>query len=143
METRPLPLSDDASAGFWEACARRELCIQACAECGARRFPPRLLCPACRSGVSTWPAVCGRARVFSYVVCHPPVLPAFRERAPYAVLLVELEEDPRIRLIGNLLDAPPEAARIGLAVEVCFEEVGDGVVLPQWRPAQRSRATNG
>ena len=88
-------------------------------------------------------AVSGHGRVFSYVVCHPPVLPAFGERVPYAVLLVELEEDPRIRLIGNLLDAPPEAARIGLEVEVCFEDVGQGVVLPQWRPVQRSRATNG
>ena len=135
MDEIPLPLPDDTSAGFWDACARRELRVQACAECGARRFPPRLCCPACRSARSSWELVSGFARVFSYVVCHPPVLPAFRERTPYAVVLVELEDDRRIRLIGNLLGAPPEAVRIGLRVQVCFESVGEGVVLPQWRPA--------
>ncbi len=97
------------------------------------------MCPGCRSLDSVWLLVSGRAAIFSYVICHPPVLPAFRERTPYAVVLVELAGAPGIRMVGNLLEAPASSARVGLPVEVCFEEVGGGVVLPQWRPASRNQ----
>lgn len=132
--SRPLPRPDDASAAFWEACARRELRIQSCDACGRRRFPPRPMCPACRSFASSWLPAQGLGTVFSYVICHPPLLPAFRELAPLAVVVVELADDPTLRMIGNLLGCAADAARIGLPVEVCFEDVGEGVVLPQWRP---------
>jgi uncharacterized OB-fold protein len=49
------------------------------------------------------------------------------------VALVELEEDPVLRLVGNVLDAPPDAVRIGRTVEVAFEDVSPEISLPQWR----------
>lgn len=81
----------------------------------------------------------GRGIIASRVVVHPPVLPAFQERVPYAVVLVELEEDPRLRLVGNVLDAAPEQVRIGLPVEVAFEELTEEITLPQWRLARAVR----
>jgi len=70
-------------------------------------------------------------------VCHPPVLPAFQERAPFVVVLVQLEEDPRLRLVGNLLD-DEAAIEIGTPVEVVFEDVTPEVTLPQWRRSEPS-----
>jgi uncharacterized OB-fold protein len=93
------------------------------------------MCPACRSFADEWVRVSGRGHVYSWVVCHPPVLPAFRERTPYAVVLVELAEDPGLRIIGNWRGPGAEAIRIGLPVEVIFEEAGEGITLPQWRPS--------
>ena len=75
--------------------------------------------------------------MYSFVVVHGPVLPAFAERVPFAVVLVELEEDPQLRIVGNLLDVAPERVRIGMPVTVDFETVGDDVVLPQWRASDR------
>ena len=132
--SRPLPDPDADSAPFWEAARRGELRVQRCAECGARRHPPRPMCPRCRCMRGEWERLSGRGRIYSFVVCHAPVLPAFQERVPYAVVLVELAEDPGLRLVGNLLDAGPEALRIGQPVQVVFEDVGEDVVLPQWRP---------
>lgn len=109
--------------------------MQRCADCGHWRFPPRPMCPACRSFADEWVRVSGRGHVYSWVVCHPPVLPAFRERTPYAVVLVELAEDPGLRIIGNWRGPGAEAIRIGLPVEVIFEEAGEGITLPQWRPS--------
>ncbi len=77
----------------------------------------------------------GDAVLFSFVICHPPVLPAFQAGAPYAVVLVELAEDPTLRMLGNVLDAPPESLRIGQKLRVAFEEIAEGSVLPQWRLA--------
>jgi uncharacterized OB-fold protein len=128
---RPVPDPDDASAGFWEACARHELVLQTCASCGVVRFPPRPMCPACTSFDHTWVPASGRGRVWSWVVAHPPVLPAFADRAPYNVVVVELDEG--VRIIGNLLDSPE--IREGMNVEVAWEDVEDGVSLPVWRPS--------
>src|ERR1700704_499044 len=69
-------------APFWEGCALGELRVQACASCGRRRMPPRPMCPWCRSFDVRWDAMSGRARVWSVVIPHPPLLPAYGDQAP-------------------------------------------------------------
>jgi uncharacterized OB-fold protein len=130
---RPLPEPDDQSAPFWDAAARRELVIQTCASCGVMRHPPQPMCPRCNETDHTWSAASGRATVWSWIVCRPPVLPAFDDKVPYNVVVVELEEG--VRMIGNLLDVPNDEIAIGLPVTVDFEDAGEGVVLPQWKRA--------
>jgi uncharacterized protein len=129
------PVTDSDGAPFWQYAARGELRVQACADCGELRFPPRPCCPHCQSFAEEWRPVSGRGRVWSYVVPHPPLLPDYAAQAPYNVVVVELEEAPRIRLIGNLVTAAgsplnsldPGRIRIGARVHVVF---ADGI--PQW-----------
>jgi uncharacterized OB-fold protein len=132
---RPLPLPDDDSALYWAAAARGELAMQRCAACRAFRFPPRAGCARCGSDRSEWVPVSGQGTVASFVVVHPPVLPAFAECVPFAIVLVELAEDPQLRVVGNLSDVAPADVRIGMPVAVAFEPLEEDVVLPQWRPA--------
>ena len=132
---RPLPLPDDDTRPFWEHCRRHELRMQRCGDCGALRFTPRPLCPRCLSGACEWVPVSGRGTIASRVVVHPPVLPAFADRVPYAVVLVELAEDPTLRMVGNVLDAAPDEVEIGRPVEVAFEELTEEITLPQWKLA--------
>lgn len=69
----------------------------------------------------------------------PPLLPEYAAQAPYNAVVVELAEDPLIRLVGNVVadpDAPldsvaPERLRIGARVQVAFTET-DGVTVPRW-----------
>ncbi|MEV5608031.1 OB-fold domain-containing protein [Streptomyces sp. NPDC052225] len=142
-KTAPLltPVPDDDGAPFWDYAARGELRIQACAApgCGELRFPPRPCCPHCQSFDSTWRRMSGKGRIWSYVVPHPPLLPAYAALAPYNAIIVELAEAPRIRLVGNLVtsaDAPLDSAdpariRIGARVQAVFTETG-GVTVPRW-----------
>ncbi|MFF4352068.1 Zn-ribbon domain-containing OB-fold protein [Streptomyces sp. NPDC001530] len=133
------PVLDDDGAPFWRYAAQGELRIQACADCGELRFPPRPCCPHCHSFTSEWRKMSGRGRVWSYVIPHPPLLPAYAQQAPYNAIVVELVEAPRIRLVGNLVsgvEAPlnsvaPERIRIGARVQVVFAEVG-GTSVPRW-----------
>jgi len=83
---------------------------------------------------SVWEAARGHGRVWSWIVAHPPVLPAFQDRVPFNVAVVELDEG--VRMIGNLLDIANEDIRVDLPVEVTFEDVEEGVSLPQWKPAR-------
>jgi hypothetical protein len=125
---------------FWDGTAAGELRIQRCSNCKRLRFPPRPMCPYCNSLDHTWDAMSGKGRLWSFVVPHPPLLPAFMEVAPYNVVVVELDEDPLIRLVGNLLETPdgainevdPETIRIGEPVQVVFQPAGEDVFLPRW-----------
>lgn len=137
------PEVDEESAPFFDGCAVGELRMQACALCGRFRFPPRPMCPWCRSTEREWRAVSGRGRIWSFVVPHPPLLPAYEEAAPYNVIVVELAEDPTLRLVGNLVDSPdapinsvdPTSIEVGEPVQVVFSTVGAGeevVTLPRW-----------
>lgn len=127
---RPIPDADDASAPFWEACGRHELLVQRCSACGTWRHPPRPMCPACHSFDHSFEQVAGTGRIWSWIVAHPPVLPAFADRAPYNVVVVELDEG--VRMIGSLLDVPNEQITIGMRVTVAWDDVEDGVSLPAW-----------
>ena len=144
METAWLlpDLSDPTTAPFWEGCARGELLVQACASCGLRRMPPRPMCPRCRSLETRWEQTSGRGRIWSFIVTHPPLLPAFAAVAPYNAIIVELEEDPLIRFAGNLVasaegeinEIDPTTITIGEPVQVVFHQIED-VYLPRWTRA--------
>jgi len=98
------------------------------------------MCPRCQSFEHEWCAVSGRGRVWSFAVPHPPLLPAFAELAPYPVVLVELEEDPSLRMVGNLVPSPEgginevnvRAVQIGAPVRVVFQKLAEDVALPRW-----------
>ncbi|MET8960126.1 OB-fold domain-containing protein [Streptomyces sp. NPDC004074] len=130
------PVHDEDGAPFWEFAAHGELRVQACADCGEPRFPPRPCCPHCGSFASEWRPTSGKGRIWSYVIAHPPLLPAYAARAPYNVVVVELAEAPHIRLVGNLVSGPDapvnsvpgDRIRIGARVQAVFD--GDG--MPRW-----------
>jgi uncharacterized OB-fold protein len=135
-----LPDPDDADAApFWQGTARGELLVQTCARCGHRRMPPRPMCFVCRSLEDTWQKLSGLGTIWSFVVAHPPLLPAYQQLAPYNVIAVALDDDPRIRLVGNLVARPdgaineidPSTIHIGDAVRVVFQAVDD-IFLPRW-----------
>lgn len=141
IEGMPLPVTDDPlDAPFWQATLRGEIVIQRCSSCGRRRFPPRPMCPDCQSFESTWQRMSGEGRIWSFVVPHPPLLPSFAGLAPYNVIVVELADDPSIRLVGNLVtsaageinDVDPKTIRIGASVRAVFQQVADDVALIRW-----------
>ncbi|MET7308099.1 Zn-ribbon domain-containing OB-fold protein [Streptomyces sp. NPDC005134] len=143
MESLLLPVVDEDGAPFWEYAARGELRVQACAapDCGRLRFPPRPCCPHCRSFESEWRAMSGRGRIWSYVVPHPPLLPAYAAQAPYNAVVVELADAPHIRLVGNVVSGPdaplnsvdPGRLRIGASVKAVFAPVSPELTAVRWQ----------
>jgi uncharacterized OB-fold protein len=127
---RPLPQPDDETAFFWEGAKAGRLMILRCDDCGTYIHLPK---PACRScgGERLSPAeVSGRGVVHSFTVSHTP-LPGFDP--PFAIVLVELEEQKGLRLVTNLVGVDPADVRIDTPVEVVFTPVADDVTLPLFR----------
>ena len=142
IESIPLPATDDPTdAPFWQAALRGELVIQRCDDCGELRFPPRPMCPHCRSLRAQWQPVSGRGTVWSFAAPQPPLLPAFEALLPYVTAVVELAEHPQLRMTGALLatgSATPQGVsadrvRIGAPVSIAFWRCADDVALPCWR----------
>ena len=135
-----LPEIDDDSRPFWEGTLAGELRMQRCAETGRLIFPPRTMSPWGQHTRPEWTRVSGRGSIWSFVVPHPPLLPQFSELAPYNVVVVALNEDPSIRMVGNLVtheggainELDPSGIEIGAAVRVVFDRVSDDVALPRW-----------
>lgn len=128
----PNPLSVEASRPFWEAAKRRELLMPRCRLCDRLFFYPREVCPVCLSPEIDWVKVSGNGRLYSYTVIEQPANPAFRADVPYIYALVQLAEGPR--MITNLVECAPEAARVDMPVVAVFDDVTPEVTLVKFKP---------
>jgi len=116
---------------YWESLERGVLSFQKCSHCGNVWLPARDFCPQCLSDEWAWTPSRGHGRVTSWVVYHTAYDPAFKERLPYNVAIVELDEGPR--LMTNLL-MPNEDIRPQLAVRLKPQRRLN-VMLPCFEPA--------
>lgn len=131
MSDRLIPAPIGPNAEFYAFLARGELRLQRCTACRTWRHPPRHRCAVCGSVAAAWEPASGRGRVFTWTVTHRNVDPAFTP--PYAVVVAELEEGPRV--VGNLRGLEPAALTLDLPVVVEIEPVSDTVGLLWFRAA--------
>jgi uncharacterized OB-fold protein len=128
---KPVPVLDGLAGEFYGFCKGRELRFQRCASCRAWRHVPREMCAACGSWEWRWEKSSGRGTVFTWTVAERAMHPAFAAAAPYAPVVVELEEG--VRLLSQVIDCPPEGLKIDMPVEVVFEDVTEEVTLPMFK----------
>lgn len=126
------PAVDWETRAYWEGCARHELILQRCQDCGAVQHRPRALCARCLSGRIEHFAASGRGTLHTYTITHQNQIPPFRDACPYVLAYVDLEEGPR--LLTNLVGCEPDAVRIGMSVRAEFKATGEFAV-PRFRPA--------
>jgi uncharacterized protein len=128
----PLPDVDDPiMRPFWEGARAGKLMLQRETASGHAFWPPKPMYWK-GGGRLEWFEASGRGRIYSYVVGYEPFLPAFQHRLPLVMVLVEVEEGPR--LVGYMVDCGPEGMAFGMKVRVAYEQLTDRVTLPVWRP---------
>jgi uncharacterized OB-fold protein len=120
---------DADSAWWWEGVEQHRLLLPRCEGCNRCFFPPQSTCPHC--GSDAWQTIeaSGDATVYSWIVIHIPLHPAFVDDVPYTIIAAELSEG--VRLFGRLQDAATVEA--GDDVTACFYEVA-GRTLVGFRP---------
>jgi len=129
----PLPDVDDpVMCPFWEGARAGRLMLQRERAAGVVHWPPKPMYWK-GGGRLEWFPASGRGRIYSWVVGHEPFLPAFRHLLPLIMVLVEVEEGPR--LVGYMVNVAPDAMRFGMDVRVVFEQLTERVTLPVWEPA--------
>ena len=100
-----------------------------CQNCGYIAFPPRRVCPRCRSRAFEAVRLADAGKIITYTVIRVPPQP-FADQAPYALGIVELDDG--VRLMGQVVDCGFEDLKIGQRVKVEFrklyEEGAAGVI---------------
>ena len=130
------PLLEEIEAKpFWADLREHRLTCQRCSKCAKFRFPPQAFCPACLASEFEWVPVSGKGKVYSHVTYHRAWHPAYQEKVPYNVSLIDLEEG--IRMMSNVVDCKPDEVYVNMAVEVVYEDLAD-YTLPKFRPANKN-----
>jgi uncharacterized OB-fold protein len=149
-ETEPqpiLPTIGDGNRPFWDGCAAGELRLQVCLPAGHVRYPISDTCPVCLSSDFEWRAMSGEGEILSWVVFHQAYNPAWANRTPYNVVLVQLPEGPR--MFGNVEPMGRTDLAVGAAVRAVFVPAAGtadadpegNVAIPRWELVNAKRAS--
>ena len=122
----PVPQITDENGAFWTGGRDGELLIIRCTSCGYWIHPPTPRCPHCLSDAVEPQAVSGRGTVYSYTINRQAWVPGLE--VPFVIAMVELDEQPGLRLMTNIVDCPTEEVEIGMPVEVAFVERGEAFI---------------
>jgi hypothetical protein len=118
---------------FWRAAAEHRLVAPRCADCGTFRMPPSAFCHACQSQRIDWLPLAGRGTVYSYTIVRRALIPLLEGSIPHVIAVIELAGAPGARLVSNVIDVAPERVAVGMAVEVAWDDVREGVAIPRFR----------
>jgi len=136
---KPLPNIDNDNRPFWEGLRRHELLVFRCKHCGASYWPAAY-CRSCPPepffGNMEWVPASGMGTVFAFNIHRIAFLPAFNDDVPYVYALVTLDEGPNFGT--NIIGCAPEEVRIGMRVQVTYEDVepeqGEPFTLAKFKP---------
>jgi uncharacterized OB-fold protein len=130
----PLPVADDISKPYWAGVQDRKLLVQRCATCERLQFPPNAACASCASDDLVFEEMSGRGKVFSFSETVSGARhPYFQSISPYLVGMIQLDEQEGLIFPSNFPYSKYWDLEIGAPVEVEFQEVVDGVLIPQFK----------
>lgn len=127
-----LPEPNEHNLPFFEGACLGELRIQSCSDCCGWMYPAKKRCQHCGSEALTWLAVPGNGILYSHARLQRVHHPRHEGRLPLILALIDLEQG--VRISSNLVNCHPSDARVGMAVQVLFEELPHGVVIPVFQP---------
>lgn len=91
-----------------------------CTSCGKIYFPPRLICPECKSKSFTNIRLSDEGEIVTYTVIR--VAPKeFSKEIPYVVAIVQLHDG--VRFTSQVVDCKPDEVEIGKKVKVVFRKI--------------------
>ncbi len=130
---KPLPVATHTSQPFWEALTRHEVQIQQCSDCGAWVYYPRAFCPKCLSPELEWKQISGKGTLYSFTIARRPTAPFWADEVPQRIVVVELDEGPR--LTSTLCNVDLGDIRVGMRLQPVFDDISDkDVTLLRYEP---------
>jgi uncharacterized OB-fold protein len=115
-----------------------EMRIQKCLSCGSVQHPPLDVCNVCQAFEFEYVTAAPHGVIDSYTIVHHPVHVSLNDRVPYNVCVIALADYPQLKIVGNVIDAPPAEIGIGRRVTATWAvipgtEDQPEIILPQWK----------
>jgi uncharacterized OB-fold protein len=95
------------------------------------------MCPRCHGFDLRPEAVAGTGSVYSFTIAHRQFVPGVEP--PYAVALVEIDEEQGVRILTNLVNCRTDEIQIGLRVRAVFKDLDGSTSLLFFEPDRGSR----
>jgi hypothetical protein len=119
-----VPVPNEEDEEFWRGAHRGELRIQHCTTCGLHQHYARMLCSHCGAETLEWVTASGQGTVYSFTVIRQNGVPPFKERVPFVVAAVDLDE-AGARVLAAMPEVAPEQAEVGMRVRATFRPASD------------------
>ncbi len=132
LPVRKVDVNPETQA-FWDATAQGRLLLSRCDDCGSVIWYPRGYCPACSSMATSWFESAGRGTIYTFSITRRGS-GAWASVGPYVIAYVELDEGPRV--LTNIVGCAVDDVRIGMAVQVVFDDTGEGMSVYRFSPAK-------
>lgn len=128
---RPLPQPTRLTGPFWDAAREHRLVVQYDPEADAWQFYPRAISVHTSRQNLEWRQVSGTGTLYSWTLTHVPP-PGFRDRAPYLIGVVELDEG--VRMMAPLAGLEAAQVKIGMRLRVCWQDLSDDITYFAFEP---------
>ena len=117
-----IPAPDRENSFYFEALRRHELLILRCQADGCRRWVhyPLAMCPTCHGFELAPEPVSGHGAVYSFTLVNREFTPNYPP--PYVAVLVELDEQPGLRVLSNVVGCRARDVEIGMRVRATFAD---------------------
>ena len=128
------PIEDEfgLDSDYWSAARDEKLVVQRCTSCSAWQWAPEWMCSSCHSESLKFEEVRPAGSLFAFTRIWHPVNPVLSDSCPYLVAVIQLEDVPSVRMVGNLIGDLLSEPRIGQSCAAVFEHHAD-FTLVQWR----------
>jgi scaffold protein (connect acetoacetyl-CoA thiolase and HMG-CoA synthase) len=107
---------------FREIPQRYRLEAGKCSKCGMIYFPPRLVCPECKSKQFELIKLNPEGKLLTYTIIRV-ASDKFSIQAPYAVGIVELKDG--VKLTTQIADVDFDKIKIGMKLKLVFRKIQD------------------
>jgi uncharacterized OB-fold protein len=131
---KPLPVITETTRPFWTAAREGKFVLQKCRRCATFNFHPKPWCIECGSRDLAWTDAKPTGTVYSYTISRSVAMnfPGWEKDLPVLMCLIDLDDGAR--MYGQVTDCAPESLRVGMRVEVHFEDISDEAAIPKFRP---------
>jgi uncharacterized OB-fold protein len=119
---------------WWDAAAEHRLVACQCANCKTFRSPPSPYCPQCLSQEVNWVTLSGEAVLYTFTIIRHAPSPELAGSVPFVVGVVKLPDADDAKLVTNVVNCRPEDVRIGMELQVVWDDLDEGVTVPRFEP---------
>jgi uncharacterized OB-fold protein len=122
---------DPADVPFWEGCGKGTFLLHRCNRC-QRHYWPASRCIEHGDEAMQWVEASGRGKLYTYTIMHRAYTQDTRDKVPFVVAVVQLEEGPFFH--SNILECGYDQVAIDMPLEVVMQPHESGLSVPQFRP---------
>ncbi len=122
---------DPADMPFWDGCKAGLFLLHRCNVCH-RHYWPASRCIEHGNTAMQWVESTGRGQLYTYTVMHRVLSPAFKDKTPYVVGVVQLDEGPFFH--SNIVNCEAQQIHVGMRLRYTMIQHQNGLSIPLFQP---------